>query len=131
MESESEGGRSGPSSAGYRVHQHEVERCKSLSVCIIFRAQHRSGPSQWSARCGKDQQGVRSERRAHGRLSLLDLGREIRETVRAELPGGADGRKRRRARSNGYSLGQSRGISDCYQNPAIPWRWDQICQEPL
>jgi len=31
-ESESEGGRSGPSSAGYRVYQHEVERCESLSV---------------------------------------------------------------------------------------------------
>ena len=26
------GGRSGPSSAGYRVHQHEVDRCESMSV---------------------------------------------------------------------------------------------------
>jgi len=30
------GGHSGPSIAGYQVHQHEVERCKSLSVSGVW-----------------------------------------------------------------------------------------------
>ncbi len=54
------GGRSGPSSAGYRVHQHEVERCESLSVSDVWNAAT-STLSQRSARSGKEQLPARSE----------------------------------------------------------------------
>jgi hypothetical protein len=53
-----------------------------------------SVPPQRSARSGSEQPVMRSLRRNHGRPRINSAGREIRETVRAKLPGGAPDARR-------------------------------------
>ncbi len=57
------GGRSGPSSAGYRVHQHEVERCESLSVSFSTEHSDEHAAKQ-GARSGREEGDAKRTKRA-------------------------------------------------------------------